>query len=311
MDTTGHEQHTGGAGQRVALVTGGTAGIGRAVAVRLARGGDRVLFTGRDSARGAEVVEALHRVGPDANHMFLPADLSLLANTAQLADAVAQQTNRVDAVVFCAGVLSLVPEWTSEGWERSFVLNYLTRYLLARRLLPALRRAPYGRLVLVANAGKYRDCLDLEDLQHRRGKAGIAVAGRTQFANDLLAVELASRLRGTQVEVTCVYPGVVATDVFRNARGLPWIMRASAQLVQRLVAIPPDAAAHTPAVLAQDPEAVATGGRFYGPGMKVRDIPARALRPGRRDALWEASEDLVRPYLPVDGHALRAVGQVT
>lgn len=297
MDTARHEQRTSGAGQRVALVTGGTAGIGRAVALRLARGGDRVLFAGRNSARGAEVVDELRRIQPGVDHMFLPADLCLLADTAQLADTVAQHTDRLDAAVFCAGLLSTVPEWTAEGLERSFVLNYLTRYLLARRLLPALLRAPSGRLVLVANAGMYRDTLDFDDLQHRRRRAGIAVAGRTQFANDLLAVELASRLRDTRVEVTCVYPGVVDTDVFRNARGLPWIASALAPLAQRLLAVPPETAAQTPVFLAQDPKATATGGRFYGPGMKVRRIPARARRPDRRDGLWTASEELVRPYL--------------
>ncbi|HEX8861743.1 MAG TPA: hypothetical protein VGC06_22105 [Actinomycetes bacterium] len=51
------------------------------------------------------------------------------------------------------------------------------------------------------------------------------VAGRSQFANDLLAVELAERLRGTNVVVTCVYPGVVRTSVWRNARGLPPLVR--------------------------------------------------------------------------------------
>jgi hypothetical protein len=96
--------------------------------------------------------------------------------------------------VFCAGIHSTVPEWTAEGLERNFVLNYLSRYLLARQLLPALTAAPSGRLVLVANAGMYRDSLNFDDLQHRRGKAGITVAGRTQFANDLLTTELGAKL---------------------------------------------------------------------------------------------------------------------
>ena len=209
------------AGERVALVTGGTDSIGRAVALGLARGGDRVLFVGRSAERGARVLAELREARPRPEHTFLPADLSLLSETARVADEVARLTDRLDAAVFCAGILSTVPEWTEEGLERNFVLNYLSRYLLARRLLPALSRAPSGRLVLVSNAGMYGDSLDLDDLQHRRGRPGIRVAGRTQFANDLLAVELADRLRGTRVEATCVFPGVTDTAIFRNARGLP------------------------------------------------------------------------------------------
>ena len=278
-------------------MTGGTDGIGRAVALQLARGGDRVLLVGRNAERGAQVLTALREAGPRADHMFFSADLSLLAHTARVAEEVARHTDRLDAAVFCAGILSTVPEWTKEGLERNFVLNYLTRYLLARRLLPALTRAASGRLVLVSNAGMYKDTLNFDDLQHRNGKPGMKVAGRTQFANDLLATELAARLRGTRVEVTCVYPGLVKTGVFRNSRGLPWIARALLSSILRIGGQSPEAAARTPAFLAQDPEAIGTGGHFYGPKVKQRPVPARAQRPERRAGLWAASEDIVRPYL--------------
>ncbi len=284
-------------GARVSLVTGGTDGIGRAVALGLARGGDRVLFVGRNAELGARVLDELREALPGVDHAFLPADLSLLSETARVADEAVRITDRLDAAVFCAGILSTVPEWTTEGLERNLVLNYLTRYLLARRLLPLLTEAPSGRLVLVSNAGMYGDSLDFDDLQHRRGGPGIRVSGRTQFANDLLCVELADRLRGTRVEATCVFPGVTDTGVFRNARGLPLVMRALAPAVLRLFASSPETAAQTPVYLAQDARATHTGGRFYGPKLKERKVPARAQRPERRRGLWAASEGLVRPYL--------------
>lgn len=282
---------------RVSLVTGGTDGIGRAVTLGLARGGDRVLFVGRSPERGARVLDALRQARPGVDHVFLPADLSLLSETARVAEEVARLSGRLDAVVFCAGILSTMPEWTPEGLERNLVLNYLSRYLLARRLLPTLTEAPSGRLVMVSNAGMYGDTLDFDDLQHKKGKPGIRVAGRTQFANDLLAVELADRLHDTRVEVTCVFPGVTETAFLRNARGLPWIARVLGPVLLRLLASPPQTAARTPVYLAQDAAATGTGGRFYGPGLKERAVPARARRPERRRGLWTASEEIVRPYL--------------
>ena len=283
------------AGERVALVTGGTDGIGRAVALQLARGGDRVLFVGRSAQRGEQVLAELRKALPGVDHVFLPADLSLLAETTRVADGVERHTDRLDAVVFCAGILSTVPEWTSEGLERNFVLNYLTRYLLTRRLLPVLKVAPSGRLVLVSNAGMYGDTLDFDDLQYRWGKPGLRVSGRTQFANDLLAVELASQLRDTQVEVTCVFPGKTDTAIFRNARGLPPLVRALSPVIVRLMASSPEEAARTPVFLAQD----------------ARAVPARARRPERRSELWAASADLVRFYLtdwPEDGKRAESEG---
>ena len=287
--------------RRTVVVTGGTGGIGRAVAMELARRGDRVLIVGRSADRGAAVLAALDEAGPGAGHALVRADLALLRETARAADDIAGQADRLDAVVLCAGVLSTVAEWTDEDLERSFALNYLSRYLFLRRLLPLLRRAPAGRVVLVGNAGKYRDTLDLDDLQLRRGGRGLRVAGRTQFANDLLAVELAERVRGSGIEVTCVFPGLVATDVFRNARGVPRPVRAAAIAIQRLIAASPAAAASTPVFLAGDPEATGVGGAFFGPGRRRLRIPGRVLRPDRRAALWAASEELVRPWLPDGG----------
>jgi NAD(P)-dependent dehydrogenase (short-subunit alcohol dehydrogenase family) len=282
--------------QRVSLVTGGTDGIGRAVAVGLARGGDRVLFVGRDAERGREVLAELESEAPGLEHGFLPADLSLLGDTARLAQAIEKKSARLDAAVFCAGILSTIPERTAEGFERSFVLNYLSRYLLTRRLLPALSEAPSGRVVFVANAGVYADTLDFEDLELRGKKRGLYVAGRTQFANDLLTIELSERLSGTPIEVTCVFPGRVRTSVFRNARGLPWFAHALVPLL-RLGALSPSAAAETPVFLAQSSDAIGSGGHFYGPRRGERPVPERARRVDRREALWAASEERVKPYL--------------
>jgi NAD(P)-dependent dehydrogenase (short-subunit alcohol dehydrogenase family) len=283
--------------RRTVLVTGGTGGIGRAVAVELARLGDRVVIAGRSGERGAAVLAELEEAGPGAGHALVRADLSLLGETARAAGEIARRVDRLDAVVLCAGVLSTVAEWTDEDLERSFVLNYLSRYLLVRRLLPLLAEAPSGRVVLVANAGKYRDTLDLSDLQLRRGRQGMRVAGRTQFANDLFAVELAERVQGSRIEVTCVFPGMVATDVFRNARGLPRPVRAAFMALQRLVAASPIDAAQTPVFLARDSAAAGVAGSFFGPRRRRLRIPNRVLRADRRSALWAASEELVRPWL--------------
>jgi NAD(P)-dependent dehydrogenase (short-subunit alcohol dehydrogenase family) len=283
---------------RVSLVTGGTDGIGRAVALQLAAGGDRILFVGRDAERGAEVLSALRAARPGVQHVFLQADLSLLSEAARVADEVGQQTSRLDAAVFCAGVLALRPEWTREGLERTFVLNYLSRYLLATRLVPALALAPSARLVLVANAGRYPDTLNFSDLQLRRARPGLHVSGGTQFANDLLAVELADRLRETRIRVSCVYPGLVRTNVFRNARGVPGLVRVAAAVLHKLVAMSPERAARTPVHLALAPHTNGTDGHFVGPGCEPLPVPARAQDRERRTLLWGVSRALVREFAP-------------
>jgi NAD(P)-dependent dehydrogenase (short-subunit alcohol dehydrogenase family) len=278
--------------ERVSLVTGGTQGIGRAVCLELARRGDRVLFVGRDQRLAEAVLSELRATSPAVEHGFILADLSLLSETERVAVEVQQRTSRLSALVLCAGILSTIPEWTEERLERNLVLNYLSRYLLVRRLLPMLLEAPSGRVVLVSNAGKYEDTLDFDDLQHERGRPGLHVAGRTQFANDLFAVELAERTHGTSLEVSCVFPGITKTAVFENARGLSKALRIFARAIQWLFGISPEIAAQTPVYLANDARAVGQSGRFFGPKLKQLAVPERALRTERRQLLWNASEEI-------------------
>lgn len=286
---------------RLAVVTGATAGIGRAVAVRLARRGFRVIAVGRDEERGAAVVRALSEATRNREcapeHLFFPADLASMVTTAALADAVSRHTDRVDAIVCCAGVFALRPEWTVEGLERAFALNYLSRFLMVRRLGPQLLRSPAGRVVLLANAGRYHDGLNLDDPHFKNGRRGIRVSARTQFANDLLAVELADRYRGTSVAATCVFPGVTQTDVFHNGIGVPRPVATFLSGIARRTGLPPEQAADTPAWLAGEADAATISASFFGPHRSVRRIPDRARRLDRRQALWDRSEELVASWL--------------
>jgi NAD(P)-dependent dehydrogenase (short-subunit alcohol dehydrogenase family) len=263
---------------RNVLVTGST-GIGGAVAAAL---GERAVTIGRGGT--------------------IRADLGLLSETSRAADEVLARGVRLDAIVCCAGVFALRAELTEEGLERSFVLNYLSRFLLVRRLLPAL--APDGRVVLVANAGRYRDTLgDLAGLGGRLGR-GLRVAGRTQFANDLFAVELAER--HPELAVSCVFPGPVATRVFRDARGVPGPLRRVLDAVQHRVGA-------TAAEAAATPVALAVGARpasgFYGPKGEPVAVPVR-VREGRRAGLWAVSEELTGGRWPAaaEGTARRSPG---
>jgi hypothetical protein len=95
-----------------------------------------------------------------------------------------------------------------------------------------------------------------------------------------------------------VFPGVVRTDVFRNARGLPRPLRAVAVAVQQRIGVPASTAARTPVLLADDPAAATSGGGFFGPGGRRLAVPERARRPERRAQLWAAGEAAVAAWLP-------------
>ena len=113
-------------------------------------------------------------------------------------------------------------------------------------------------------------------------------------------LELAERTRADGIEVACVFPGLVATDVFRNAVGLPAPARAAATAVQRRAGMPPEAAAASLVQLARDPGAIPVSGAFFGPRRRLIRVPERAANPARRAEVWAASEAMVHPWLAID-----------
>src|SRR5271169_2482680 len=141
---------------KIALVTGSTDGVGRAVARALAKDGAQVLVHGRDAGRGGEVVAEIEAGGGRAR--FIRADISDLGEVGGLAETVLRLTPRVDLLINNAGIGSggagAGRRTNSAGHEMRFAVNYLAGFALTMRLLPALRASAPARIVNVSSAGQ-------------------------------------------------------------------------------------------------------------------------------------------------------------
>jgi NAD(P)-dependent dehydrogenase (short-subunit alcohol dehydrogenase family) len=287
----------------VALVSGGTDGIGKATATRLAESGATVVVVGSTRERGERAVAEISRDGDADAVEFLQADLSRMAEVRALVERFRDRYDRLDALVHTAGVVPSEQVVTEEGVERSFAINYLSRFLSTTLLADLLRASAPARVVNVAAAGANSlERLDLEDLAGDRlftdpdasaGERlvkGQGALDQAQVANDLFGVELAERLAGTGVGVTVVNPGAVDTDIRLKAdegwREVDEMIRSEMGVVS------PATVAETvvPLATARDPEAIT--GRFFGTGREVIErqdgVGDRALR--RR--LWDRSVTL-------------------
>ena len=160
---------------KTVLVTGSTDGVGRLVALRLADQGARILIHGRDRHRGDQVVERIRNSGHSA--VFLPADFSSLSEVRRLADAVRQESNRLDILINNAGIGSGGSadkrEVSEDGYELRFAVNYLAGFLLTRLLLPLLMASKPGRILNVSSLGQHP--IDFDDVMltrnYSRGRA--------------------------------------------------------------------------------------------------------------------------------------------
>ncbi|MBS2546419.1 SDR family oxidoreductase [Catenulispora sp. NL8] len=133
--------------RHTALVTGATSGIGRAVALRLADDGLRVLVAGRDAERGSQVVAEIEENGGRAR--FLAADLGDVRGVQQLASAAGE----VDVLVNNAGFswFGPTPDLPADTFDALFAANVRSAYYLVAALAPKMAERGYGRIVNVGS----------------------------------------------------------------------------------------------------------------------------------------------------------------
>jgi NAD(P)-dependent dehydrogenase (short-subunit alcohol dehydrogenase family) len=207
---------------RTALISGATDGVGRVVARALAQQGWRVLVHGRDRPRGEALVREIEQTGGSA--AFLAADLASLAEVRRLADAVKQQTGRLELLINNAGIGSVgsAPgrQTSADGHELRFAVNYLAGFLLTHLLLPLLKASAPARIVNVASAGQ--QAIDFSDVMLTRGYSGGAAYRQSKLAQILFTVDLARELEGSGVIANTLHPSTyMNTTMVRQSGTTP------------------------------------------------------------------------------------------
>jgi NAD(P)-dependent dehydrogenase (short-subunit alcohol dehydrogenase family) len=206
---------------RLALVTGGTNGVGKEIARRLSELGFDVIVVGRDDERGHRTVLELSAVGPGSVE-FIQADLSLVSEADRLSQKIRDRNRILHWLIHCAGVVQGTRQLTAEGIEMNFAVNFLTRLVLTTNLLPLLQ-APdgdaQGRGILLIS-GAARGKINYDDVNLSRNFGVVRAVRQFCQANDLLALALSEELGSPRVHprvnVGCLKLGVVKTDIRRT-----------------------------------------------------------------------------------------------
>ncbi len=192
---------------RTFVITGGTDGIGAALARTLSARGDRVVVIGTSTEKG----ERLQAEAAPGNVAFVQADLSLVSNTRRIVGELVEEYPVIDGVVLCARFMRSARSVTAEGFEDNFALFYLSRVLFSYGLLGPLERA--GRPVIVNVAGPGHDTpVTWDDLQSARHYDLVDAMFMTGRLNDLLGVSFAQRHGGGPVRYVLFHPDSTATS---------------------------------------------------------------------------------------------------
>lgn len=280
--------------RRVAVITGASSGIGKAAAGQLAAEGWHVIVHGRDTVRLEQAIaEICARASSEARVDAVQADLSLLSETASMAEAIHGLTERVDLLIANAGGVRDRQVVTAEGNEATFAGNHLGHFLLTKRLLPLIRRAAQDqapgnvRIVNVSSRGHMAcQAIDWDDLQGLGQWTSIVSYGVAKIANILFAKSLATRLASEGIVAHAMHPGVVASNF--ASHGTPELQAHMAAADT----ISPEAAANALVWLSTDPVPAETTGLYWADRAATPPSPL-AEDPEVAERLWTESEKLL------------------
>lgn len=244
-------------GDRHAVITGATSGIGEATARRLAEMGAHLTLVVRNKDKADELVAELEEQTGNRNIAVEIADLSVMAEVHALCDRLLARGKPVDMLINNAGALFNPRQRTSEGLEKSFALLLLSPCILTERLHPLLKKAKSARVVNVLSGGMYTQKIAVDDLQNQRGSYSGSVAyARAKRGLMILTEEWAERWRNDGIAVNAMHPGWADTPGVETA--LPGFYFVTRPLLRT-----PDEGADTAVWLATSTEAAAVSGKFW------------------------------------------------
>ncbi|MBN3290928.1 RDH13 dehydrogenase, partial [Polypterus senegalus] len=201
---------------KTAIVTGANTGIGKYIALDLARRGARVILACRSKERGQAALEEIKKKSQNNNIHLRIVDTSLMASVREFAQKINEEEKRLDILINNAGASGLPKRITSEGLEVSFATNHVGAYLLTNLLLDLIKRSAPARIVNVSSVNHKQGVVDFS---HYRGEnlsySMDTVYNHTKLHNILFTNELARRIQGTGVTANSVHPGFVKTEVMR------------------------------------------------------------------------------------------------
>ncbi len=202
---------------RLALVTGGSSGLGAETARALAARGARVVLTARDVPKAEGVAEQIRSsTGQDSVHVEA-LELDSLDSVRAFAKRFVAAHDRLDLLINNAGVMACPYATTQDGFELQFGTNHVGHFLMTCLIAPALVKGAPARIVNLSSRGHQQGGVDFDDLGfEQRPYDKWTAYGQSKTANVLFTVELERRLGARGVHAYAVHPGVIPTELSRH-----------------------------------------------------------------------------------------------
>jgi 3-oxoacyl-[acyl-carrier protein] reductase len=188
--------------KRVAIITGGSRGIGRAIAVRFAKEGAIAVVADIRDEEGAETIKLISRT--KSRGLFIYCDVSSSREVQQMADRVITEFGKIDILVNNAAISppeNSLADITEEEWDQVLSINLKSVFLCCKAVLPYMKQQKYGKIINVSSVGAITPAPVMAD--YAAAKAGVVAFSRS------LALEAAP----FNICVNALLPGITRTGL--------------------------------------------------------------------------------------------------
>ena len=279
---------------KTAVVTGCNSGLGYETMRVLAMRGAHVIGTGRNIEKASK---ACSSVSGKTTPVAL--ELSNFDSIVECTNEIAQLTLPIDILVCNAGINTFSDLELVNGVERTFAVNHLGHFLLVNRLMPLLRESRESRIVHVSSKSAYVQApnvgIDFDNLKGEGAFDYWEAYGRSKLANALFSIELSTRLKGSSITSNALHPGLVQTNIARNA---PVILRTAFDWFGGLISKSIEEGAATQVYVATNPNLKEVSGAFFEDCNPVNVSGDHFLfDKAMAERLWTTSEKMIESYL--------------
>ncbi|MFG1688506.1 SDR family NAD(P)-dependent oxidoreductase [Nonomuraea sp. NPDC049269] len=189
------------------VVAGGTSGMGRGLALHYLGQGDQVTIVGSDPERGRQVLDEAGRLGARDRAAFIQADLTSVAENRRVIEAVKATHDSLDGLVNTALRHFAQRVETPDGFEGTFALYYVSRFLLGHGLTELLEKGDNPVIVNICGVGMTKGRVHWDDLSLKREFGSMTAMLQGGRATDLLGVAYADVHRGGRTRYVLHHPG--------------------------------------------------------------------------------------------------------
>jgi NAD(P)-dependent dehydrogenase (short-subunit alcohol dehydrogenase family) len=189
------------------LITGATDGLGKAVALELAKRDATLLIHGRNPQKGEAVLQEINKINHKPAHRYYNADFASLHQIRDMAFKVLAEHDRLHILINNAGIgagKNNQRQLSEDGYELRFAVNYLASVLLTRHLLPMMQQSRPAKIINVSSVGQ--SAIDFTDIMMEHHYNGFKAYTQSKLAQVLFTFSLADELKNSGITVNCLHP---------------------------------------------------------------------------------------------------------